>query len=64
MTLFYDVQSEIFAACFECRVVCLQVEDGVCFYEVDDWQKDVFKVEYSGVDHSALCSCVKFDRLF
>ncbi|VFQ74279.1 unnamed protein product [Cuscuta campestris] len=61
LTIFYDVQAEICAACFSCRVLQVEeLDDQHNQYLVKDNRGLTFTVEYSRIQSTATCSCKNY----
>ncbi|XP_031096951.1 protein FAR1-RELATED SEQUENCE 5-like [Ipomoea triloba] len=63
ISIFYDVQDEIFSACFSCLVVSLTDFDGCVSYVVKDGDHRTWHVELALNDYCASCSCKMFERM-
>ncbi|XP_031131813.1 protein FAR1-RELATED SEQUENCE 5-like [Ipomoea triloba] len=63
VAIFYEVQSEICAACFTCRVVNVREDQGFLYYEIKDGDNRVFSVVHNVVEVIASCGCKMFQRL-
>ncbi|VFQ61528.1 unnamed protein product [Cuscuta campestris] len=64
LTIFYDVQAEICAACFSCRVLQVEeLDDQHNQYLVKDNRGMTFTVRYSRIQGTATCSCKHYMRI-
>ncbi|VFR01031.1 unnamed protein product [Cuscuta campestris] len=64
LTISYDVQAEICAACFSCRVLQFEeLDDQHNQYLVKDNRGMTFTVEYSRIQGTAICSCKHYMRI-
>ncbi|XP_031101913.1 protein FAR1-RELATED SEQUENCE 5-like [Ipomoea triloba] len=63
ITIFYDVQAEIVAGCFECRVLSFAVDDDVKRVEVEGENGVVCVVVFHMAETTASCSCWMFERV-
>ncbi|XP_031095102.1 protein FAR1-RELATED SEQUENCE 5-like [Ipomoea triloba] len=63
ITVFYDVQAEIVAGCFECRVLSAAVDGDVKRVEVEGGNGVVCVVLFHMVETTASCSCRMFERV-
>ncbi|XP_019176283.1 PREDICTED: protein FAR1-RELATED SEQUENCE 5-like [Ipomoea nil] len=63
ISVFYDVQVEICAACFSCRVASLCNCDGHVSYVINDGDQRPWCVELVLSDYTATCSCKMFERM-
>ncbi|XP_019176444.1 PREDICTED: protein FAR1-RELATED SEQUENCE 5-like [Ipomoea nil] len=62
ISVFYDVQVEICAACYSCQVVSLCDCDGHVSYGIKDGAQRAWYVELVLSDYTATCSCKMFER--
>ncbi|KAL3618588.1 hypothetical protein CASFOL_037670 [Castilleja foliolosa] len=61
--IFLEVQDEIAAACFTCRVLSI-CDDGLsCVYKIGDASNSTFDVVYDSTKDSYTCSCKKYVRM-
>ncbi|CAH9126802.1 unnamed protein product [Cuscuta epithymum] len=63
LSIFYEVQAEICSACFGCRVLSVNENDGNLDYVISDEHNMVFKVSFVVGDVQAKCSCKYFERI-
>ncbi|XP_031116646.1 protein FAR1-RELATED SEQUENCE 5-like [Ipomoea triloba] len=63
ISVFYDVQEEICAACFSCQVVSLSDSDGSVSYMIKDGNHRAWVVNLVLDDNCARCSCKMFERM-
>ncbi|XP_031108448.1 protein FAR1-RELATED SEQUENCE 5-like [Ipomoea triloba] len=63
ISVFYDVQEEICAACFSCQVVSLSDSDGSVSYMIKDGNHRAWVVNLVLDDNCARCSCKMFERV-
>ncbi|RAL49983.1 hypothetical protein DM860_017484 [Cuscuta australis] len=64
LTIFYDVQAEICAACFSCRVLQVEeLDEQHNQYLVKDNRGMSFTVKYSHIQGTAICSCKHYMRI-
>ncbi|XP_019184054.1 PREDICTED: protein FAR1-RELATED SEQUENCE 5-like [Ipomoea nil] len=63
ISVFYDVQVEICAACYSCQVVSLCDCDGHVSYGIKDGAQRAWYVELVLSDYTATCSCKMFERM-
>ncbi|XP_031101941.1 protein FAR1-RELATED SEQUENCE 5-like [Ipomoea triloba] len=63
ISVFYDVQEEICAACFSCQVVSLSDSDGCVSYVIKDGDHRAWAVDLVLDDNCARCSCKMFERM-
>ncbi|XP_031116533.1 protein FAR1-RELATED SEQUENCE 5-like [Ipomoea triloba] len=63
ISVFYDVQEEICAACFSCQVVSLSDSDGCVSYVIKDGDHRAWAVNLVLDDNCARCSCKMFERM-
>ncbi|CAH9124610.1 unnamed protein product [Cuscuta epithymum] len=62
LSVFYEVQQEISAACFSCRVLRVETVGDVLQYSISDERGLVFDVVHNVSSDSASCSCKYFER--
>ncbi|XP_031101877.1 protein FAR1-RELATED SEQUENCE 5-like [Ipomoea triloba] len=60
ITVFHEVQKEIYAGCFFCRLVSIKACGDIITYDIKEDDVRLFTVHYSSTDNSATCSCSKF----
>ncbi|XP_019196051.1 PREDICTED: protein FAR1-RELATED SEQUENCE 5-like [Ipomoea nil] len=63
ITIFYELQQEIEAGCFYCRVVGIREEGEVITYNIRGERTATYTVQYTPVGNHASCSCKLFERL-
>ncbi|XP_019160898.1 PREDICTED: protein FAR1-RELATED SEQUENCE 5-like [Ipomoea nil] len=63
LTIFYDLQKEIAAACFYCRVVGICEAEGVISYNITGECTTQYTVKYIRGEGNVSCSCKLFERL-
>ncbi|XP_019167554.1 PREDICTED: protein FAR1-RELATED SEQUENCE 5-like [Ipomoea nil] len=63
ITILYDLQKEIEAACFYCKVVGIREIEGVISYIITGGCTTQYTVNYTPIDGNASCSCKMFERL-
>ncbi|CAH9069746.1 unnamed protein product [Cuscuta epithymum] len=63
LSIFYEIQKEICAACFACPVVSVQEVNGERQYVINDERGMVFNVVHSLIASTTTCSCKDFDRV-
>ncbi|XP_019195705.1 PREDICTED: protein FAR1-RELATED SEQUENCE 5-like [Ipomoea nil] len=63
LTVFYDVQEEIIAGCFECRVRAVTIGDGIKTYEVDDKRGTQYGLTVEDVTMITHCPCRMYTRI-
>ncbi|XP_019179706.1 PREDICTED: protein FAR1-RELATED SEQUENCE 5-like [Ipomoea nil] len=61
--IFYELQQEIEAGCFYCRVVGIREEGEVITYDIRGEGTATYTVQYTPVGNHASCSCKLFERL-
>ncbi|KAL3613567.1 hypothetical protein CASFOL_042601 [Castilleja foliolosa] len=61
--IFLEVQDEITAACFTCRVLSNCDDELSCVYNICDASNSTFDVVYDSTEDSYTCSCKKFVRM-
>ncbi|XP_031124236.1 uncharacterized protein LOC116026950 [Ipomoea triloba] len=62
ITMFYDVQSEIFEGCFSCKITSKEQTDEKYVYKVKEGHTKIFNVKYVREHMEVECSCGKFNR--
>ncbi|XP_031111971.1 protein FAR1-RELATED SEQUENCE 5-like [Ipomoea triloba] len=63
ISVFYDVQEEICAACFSCQVVSLSDSDGCVSYVIKDGDHRAWAVNLVLDDNCARCYCKMFEKM-
>ncbi|XP_031099818.1 uncharacterized protein LOC116004018 [Ipomoea triloba] len=63
ISVFYDVQEEICAACFSCQVVSLSDSNGSVSYVIKDGDHRAWAINLVLDDNCARCSCKMFERM-
>lgn len=63
ITVFHEVQKEIYAGCFFRRLVSIKACGDIITYDIKEDDVRLFTVHYSSIDNSATCSCTKFQRV-
>ncbi|XP_019160887.1 PREDICTED: protein FAR1-RELATED SEQUENCE 5-like [Ipomoea nil] len=63
ITIFYELQQEIEAGCFYCRVVGIREEGEVITYNIRGECTATYTVQYTPIGNHASCSCKLFERL-
>ncbi|XP_019184319.1 PREDICTED: protein FAR1-RELATED SEQUENCE 5-like [Ipomoea nil] len=63
ISVFYDVQVEICAACYSCQVASLCDCDGHVSYGIKDGAQRAWYVELVLSDYTATCYCKMFERM-
>ncbi|XP_019163047.1 PREDICTED: protein FAR1-RELATED SEQUENCE 5-like [Ipomoea nil] len=63
VTIFHEVQAEIYAGCYSCGVVSVELAGDIINYGIKDGDKQQHQVHYNSTDNSAMCTCSLFQRL-
>ncbi|XP_019152424.1 PREDICTED: protein FAR1-RELATED SEQUENCE 5-like [Ipomoea nil] len=63
VTIFHEVQAEIYAGCYSCGVVSVDGAGDVINYGIKESENQQFQVHYNSSDSSATCTCSLFQRL-
>lgn len=63
ITVFHEVQAEIYAGCFVCRPVSITTCGDIITYDIKEDDARQYTVRYNSLDFSATCSCSKFQRI-
>ncbi|XP_019184311.1 PREDICTED: protein FAR1-RELATED SEQUENCE 5-like [Ipomoea nil] len=63
LAIFYDMQEEIEAACFNCQVVGIREVGGDIFYDITNDSPAKYTVRYTPDGCSTFCSCKMFQRM-
>ncbi|XP_019155715.1 PREDICTED: protein FAR1-RELATED SEQUENCE 5-like [Ipomoea nil] len=63
ITIFYELQKEIEAACFYSRVVGVREDGGSIYYDIRGECNTIFSVHHDPKGLSASCTCKLFERM-
>ncbi|XP_031131753.1 protein FAR1-RELATED SEQUENCE 5-like [Ipomoea triloba] len=63
ITMFYDVQSEIFEGWFSCKITNREQTDEKYVYTIKEEHTKIFNVKYIRERMEVECSCGKFNRV-
>ncbi|XP_031129407.1 protein FAR-RED IMPAIRED RESPONSE 1-like [Ipomoea triloba] len=63
ISVFYDVQAEIYEGCFSCKITWREAAEDITVYTIKEGQAKSFQVSYARETGEIQCSCGKFNRV-